>query len=77
MCVFDDLFLFPWRLPCLLTVLESFQVNADGDTDDNGVTDTVDLLNVLSQFGEACLETHGGSAAHGCDFIPPLDRFCV
>jgi hypothetical protein len=58
----------------VLTVLESFQVNSDGDTDGNGVTDTVDLLNVLSQFGEVCLATHGGSNAHGCTWIPSAAR---
>eukprot|EP01047_Picozoa_sp_COSAG01_P086199 COSAG01_NODE_19276_length_1019_cov_84.376087_1_plen_225_part_01 len=58
----------------VLTVLESFQVDADGDTDGNGVTDTVDLLNVLSQFGESCRATHGGSNAHGCTWIPPASR---
>jgi hypothetical protein len=58
----------------VLTVLESFQVNADGDTDGNGVTDTVDLLNVLSQFGESCRATTGGSSAHGCTWVPPASR---
>jgi hypothetical protein len=63
----------PGQVQCVnvedvLTALSSFQVNADGDTDGNGVTDTVDVLNVLAQYGDPrmviCLATTiGGSSA--------------